>query len=472
MVRYTEVTVTPTADSLGLNTGSFSLKDIFTLKSEGEIGLGEYYRESNRVASTEYTYTLDHILNTNYGDLNEDEQELRDKLELLDPSFVDVRKLQATLHTGRFESITDRLGGQILPEYRNYYDTRGKMWNEGVKIYFDIQHNGANTKSIEGDVEMWNLGAGTLQVIKAGAHIQIKSGYDYLYNNIFIGTITEVITEREDEDVRTMLKISGGYPKALTAPCINGTILSGITTNNTDTVAYVRDKGVRECIEEWLNAGVTDSVSPTIDTSRIPLYKYGIDIVFQFPQDDSFLALMRAIAGIDENFEREDFFSDISFLTQPVYQYQFVKNTETYEAGLNALKNNLYFDWMIINGRLYIIWPGLTLPVSVRLSYLTGLINFNETPRSNEISGELLSEYTVQSVLLPNIFPESLIAIQTSASAFDVNTDQYFIINSINYKSTEDEHIVEFKCRPASAYKDQALYVSDTFPGDEEDAST
>ena len=65
MVRYTEVEVTPNADSLGFNTGDFTLADIYKLRSEGSL-LAEVIDIVFGGASTtvERYYSLDTILST------------------------------------------------------------------------------------------------------------------------------------------------------------------------------------------------------------------------------------------------------------------------------------------------------------------------------------------------------------------------------------------------------------------------
>ena len=46
-----------------------------------------------------------------------------------------------------------------------------------------------------------------------------------------------------------------------------------------------------------------------------------------------------------------------------------------------------------------------------------------------------------------------MIAIQTKLGEFEAEKDSYYIITEVKYKSTDDDHICEFKCVPASEWR-------------------
>jgi len=213
-MRFTSVKFVPTASSLGLNAGYWTLAQVLEHQRTGVIkdpdDDDKFLLSNNQWINS---------LNVNWANLSPRARELKKKLELLDPELINPAALSVTLHAGRFASAIDYLDpNQVLPEYRAIIAEQTREWQDGLRIHFDIEHRGTSQRGITGDMSIWNLSEGSLRVIKAGALIEISSGYDFYNKNIFTGVVKEVKSERDGGDIRTKIKLQGTGVSALNVP--------------------------------------------------------------------------------------------------------------------------------------------------------------------------------------------------------------------------------------------------------------
>jgi len=311
------------------------------------------------------------------------------------------------LHTGRF--VSDK-------------------WVEGINIHFDLGKRKDETQE-KGELKIWNISSEVLFYIEVGCEITVKSGYLDHYDTIFKGEISEVNTSREDGDEATLIKCKG--------------VSDILSDKKVNSLSFVMD----------------DKFSYLMNTI---LAEIGYTAVY---------------VGLDVNYydickEGERTIYDNGM----VWEYGYVGSSPGITAGSYPVKElldramlqtNNYFYWCTINGRIYFIRKGYSLPAFVRLTPLTGLLKYEYKPTATTASpyeddGEdgpidpiAVELYEVKCLLIYDIVPNSLVVIQPTLTG-----DSYlFRIRECDYLSDADEHKIEFVCEKIGIFNQSPLYA-------------
>ena len=405
--RYTEIRVSPTFQSLGFNN----------LKGDD---LTTFNKMVNSLLEQGISYaTLEAELMTD-GNVSD---ALWSAFQFFDPDYDTPKALIVNIHTGK------------------YSDDNETEWIDGMSINFDLETRGTGSKSQKGTVVIRNLSDSALVTISAGADIIIKSGYNIRCDTIFSGTILEVITERDENDMKTSIKVIGAVVEF--ANCKHGQYIAQGTDN------------FKESITNWLTATTTSHLAGAGQTqyfSAPGVAAFSLQIEFVGWGDGTWAEELNRKNGETKTYATEALFNQV--------------DGTTYNDTFKMMAEKFDIQTMFLNRKLYIISGNTPLPLSIRLTYYSGLISFNRTPKTNDTDYTLTNEYTVRSILLPDIFPNAIIAIQPSLSEVGYHytdsgielTQEYYIVTEVVYKS-DDDHVCEFKCVPASDFEEASNYI-------------
>jgi hypothetical protein len=421
--RYTEIKITPTFQSLGFND----------LKGDD---LTTFNKMVNSLLEQGVSYeTLEAEL-MRAGNASD---ALTSAFRYFDPDYDAPKALTLNLNTGKFKDNTET------------------EWIYGLDINFDLETRGVGSKSQKGIITVWNLGYTALNIVSAGADIVLRSGYNIRYDTIFSGTILEVITEREDNDKKTTIKVIGA-------------VVEFKNYKHGQYIAYGRDN-FKQSITNWLTATTTSHLAGAGQTHYFNapgVASFGLQIEFVGWGDDTWARELNKRTG--------GYVNTISEYGTTITEGPYIDTTilfnqvdgTTYNDTFDMLEEKYDIKIMFLNRKIYIINGDTPLPLSIRLTYYSGLISFNRTPKTDDTDYTLTNEYTVRSILLPDIFPKALVAIQPSLSDVGYQytengielTQEYYIVTEAVYKSTDDEHVCEFKCVPASDFEEASNYIT------------
>ena len=330
------------------------------------------------------------------------------------------------LHTGKFE---------------------GDTWVEGVDIEFDVGKR-KDEETEKGEIKVWNLSSEVLHFMKVGCIITVKSGYADHYDTIFYGSVTEVSTKRSDGDEETTIKVFG----------------SGDRTAD-------------------INAMQIYITSFEKDIVEVNTFKYLFDKILK---DTGFAAVYVGVGNEQYNDicaegmgrQSDDIYCNIP--KGPGVSTTKQKLKELLDDAMIQTDN--YFFWTVINNRIYFIRKGYSLPAYIRLTPLSGLLEYKPTPsepdnspvyeeseeeeteeEEEEIHEGLIGQdaidlYEVKSIMIYDIIPNSLIVIQPTLTG-----DSYmYRVRECDYKSIKDEHVVEFIAEKLYVFNQAPVYAEAT----------